>query len=270
MLALTAACDDLECARYIRAYEAGTLNNPSSVETSAADYARMEQSFFDLTASAVSILAEGHDIEGLRSKLPSSMTDRLFARGTILSPEPDSVPIDHLVPSVPFALADAVIGTRSHVLMIAYAARLSGVPLVITGPIYDVNYLLTLRTVAPDAIVLPDAAPSVVSALYRRASIWVDAAPRPRTAAGLVRAVACGALPVVAAESPLARIVGYGVPAFPVVSADSCAQAMARAISLADRDRLVAALQVRLAERFDPNRTFATLMTAYARTTLVS
>jgi hypothetical protein len=157
------------------------------------------------------------------------------------------------------------IGARSHSLFAALAAESRGVPLVIAGPCYDVEYLQTLRTIASATIVLADPDSGVISALYRRASILVDAAPRPRRAAGLVRAEACGGLPVLALESPLARIAGPGIQTFRLTSYEDCAATLVEAMALTDRDDRIAALQARLAPRRDLAQTFGGLMAAYAR-----
>jgi hypothetical protein len=134
--------------------------------------------------------------------------------------------------------------------------------------VYDVDYLHLLRGSAPHAIVLADAGAGVVSALYRRADLWIDPAPRPRSAAGLMRAVACGALPVLSAESPLLRIAGSNVPSFAPRSCDDCAGALVRALASGDHEQRILALQRRLSSRRDFALTFSNVMRAYANATV--
>jgi hypothetical protein len=136
--------------------------------------------------------------------------------------------------------------------------------MVVPDPCHDVEYLQTLRTSAPDVVALADADLAAISALYRRASIWVDAAPRPRSAAWLVRAAACGALPVLALESPLTRIADVAAPTFKLTSFADAAAALVEAMALADHGDRIAALQARLTAGRDLALTFGGLMAAYA------
>jgi hypothetical protein len=147
---------------------------------------------------------------------------------------------------------------------VALGAESRAIPLVIAGPCYDVDYLQTLRTIAPSAVILADPEAGVLSAIYRRAAVWVDAAPRPRSSAGLERATACGLLPVLATESPLARIAGSDTPTFRATSFQECAATVLDAMGLPDREERIVALQERFAPQRDLARKFGGLMTAYA------
>jgi len=265
VVALRSASDDAERARYLGAYEERRVTGTTRPEPSAEEYARIEERFAELATGAVAVFAAQEDIESLRAWLAPAAAERVLGRGIFGSPEPAPLPIGHLVPSAPFAFVHASIGARSHTLFAALAAESRHVPLVIAGPCYDVEYLQTLRTIAPSAVVLADPQAGVISALYRRASIWVDAAPRPRSAAGLFRAAACGALPVLALESPLARIAGAGIPTFRLASFEDCATTLVGTMALPDSDERIAALQARLAPRSDLAQTFGGLMAAYAR-----
>jgi hypothetical protein len=270
LMALRAASDDSERARCLEAYEARRVSGTAAPEPTAEEYAQIEARFAELAAHAVAVLAAEEDVADLRAWLPASAAERVYARGIFAADEPSPAPIGHLVSSAPFAFVHGTIAARSHALFAAFAAESSGVPLVVAGPCHDVEYLQTLRTAAPDTIVLADAGDSVVSALYRRATIWIDAAPRPRSAAGLFRAAACGALPVLARESPLARIAGPDTPTFGLTSFADCAATLVAAMTSADRDERCRALQARLAPRRDLALTFSGLMAAYARVATVA
>jgi hypothetical protein len=154
-------------------------------------------------------------------------------------------------------------------LFTALAAEAGGIPLVVAGPVYDVEYLQTLRAAAPNTIIVADAPAGVVSAFARRASLWIDASPRSRTAAGLIRAIRCGQLPAVAAESPLARIAGPDGAAFALTSVDDAAGTFARALVAPDRAARLAALDHRLGPRGNLARSFGGLLTANARVATV-
>jgi hypothetical protein len=59
--------------------------------------------------------------------------------------------------------------------------------------------------------------------------------------------------------------VGADAPAFALTSFAECAATLAAALDSAGREEACRALQVRLAPRCDPARTFAGVMAAYAR-----
>jgi hypothetical protein len=161
-------------------------------------------------------------------------------------------------------LIHAPISRRSFALFPAYVADRAGLPIVVAGPVYDVDYLHVLRSIAPNAIVLADADPGVIAALYRRASVYIDAAPRPRSTLALLRAVACGALPVVAEESPLTRLLGDDAPCFSLRSVDAFARTLRQALSSTDRETCVARLRARLLPGCEPQLTLAAVLAAYA------
>jgi hypothetical protein len=260
-----AAKDDAELQHYLLAFQAGRIDRSGTPpEPSAEEYARTQTRFGELAQRAAAVLVPEEDRAGLVALFPPAAA-RVFARGVFAEAEPDPAAIGHLAPRQPFALVHGPIGARSHLLPVAFGAELHRVPLVITGPVYDVDYLQTLRATAPNAIVLADAAAAVVSALYRQAAVFVDAAPRPRSAAGLLRAVACGALPVLAQTSPLTRIAGAAAPTFVPTSADDCGVTLARALTPLDRSAPIAELRGRLLARRDPAATLRGVLAAYSR-----
>jgi hypothetical protein len=263
------ALDDLDIARDMRAYEVRNLESGGLPQASAEDYDATESRFAKLSGRAAGVLCAEEDIGMLRAALPTSVIDQIRSRGVFAEPEPDAEAIGHLVPTAPFAFVHGAIAARSNSLYPAIAAERHGIPLVIAGSVYDVGYLLTLRAAAPSAIILGDAEPRIVSALYRRASVWIDAAPRPRSAARLIRALACGALPVLAAESPLSRIAGSSAPTFALTSLDDCARTLEDAIRSPDRAVRIAELQARLLARRDPGATFRGIIAAYSCTATV-
>jgi len=131
--------------------------------------------------------------------------------------------------------------------------------------VYDVDYLHVLHAIAPNAIVLTEASPGVISALYRQAAVVIDATPRPRSAANLLRAIACGALPLLAQESPLTRITGDSAPSFSSRSRDACAQAIHDALTMPERAQRVETLRAQLASRRDQQASLTTVLEVYSR-----
>jgi hypothetical protein len=259
-----AALDDAEVQRYMLAYDERRLDAPGPAQPIAEDYVRIDAQFAELTRHAVGVLAAEEDLETLRAALPPGVGNRIRARGVFAQAEPVAGAIGHLVPRAPFAFAHGAIAAQSHFLYAAVAAERLGVPFVVAGPLYDLDYLQVLRAKAPSAIVLAEADAHTVSALYRRAAIWVDAAPRPRSIACLMRAISCGALPVLATESPLSRIAAGDAPTFSLASIDDCARVMLETMASSGRHARIVALQARLLPRCDPTSALAGIMAAYA------
>jgi hypothetical protein len=260
-----AALDDAERARYMDAYEAGRLMIDQTAGPTREEVAQAEARFAEVVTRAAAVLVPKGDLELVRAGLPPAVAARLSVRGVFALPEPPAAAVGHLVPTAPFALVHDAIGQRSNALCAALAAEAAGIPLVVAGPVYDVIYLQTLRACAPNAIVLADASAATIAALYGRAAIVVDAAPRPRSAANALRAIALGALPVIAGSSPLVRLLGPEAPTFPVNSVRECARALGLALARDDRARSVATLHERLAVQRDPATTFTQVMSAYSR-----
>lgn len=262
------ALDNADLARYLVAFESAKLDPVGLTDPTPADLALNEARFLQLAATAAAIIALEEDVAELLLALPPAVAERVNSRGVFDQSEPEPAPVGHLVPNRPFVFMHTTLAVRSNALFAAIAAQRAGVPIVIAGPVYDVDYLHLLRGSAPHAIVLADAGAGVVSALYRRADLWIDPAPRPRSAAGLMRAVACGALPVLSAESPLLRIAGSNVPSFAPRSCDDCAGALVRALASGDHEQRILALQRRLSSRRDFALTFSNVMRAYANATV--
>jgi hypothetical protein len=261
------ATAEAEVEEYLLAFLAGRVDRMAVPnEPNTDEYARRLVRFGELARSAAGILVMHEDRETMRALVQRAAAERVVPRAVFAGPEPAGAAIGHLVPNVPFAFAHGVIGARSNLMPVAFAAERRRVPLVIAGPVYDVEYLQVLRAAAPSAIVLADAAPAVVSSLFRQAAIYVDAAARPASAGGLFRAVACGALPVLAATSPLARMAGGAAPTFNAASAAHCGDRLAHALGSLDRTMPVAELRVRLLARRNPAAALRDVLAAYSRT----
>jgi hypothetical protein len=260
-----AAVDDADIDENLTAYEQRRIDSRGPQQPSRTGQVLAEARFAELTLWAAGVLCVEEDLDALQAVLPAAAAGRIIARGVFALAEPAAGVIGHLVPRRPFAFVHAAIAARSHCLYAAVAAQRLELPLVLAGPVYDLDYLYLLRAMAPSAIVLADAQAQTVSALYRAAAIWVDAAPRPRTAAGVVRAVACGALPVLPMGGGLSRIAGAGAPSFSLASIDDCARVMSEAIAAPDRQTRVSGLRTRLSARRDQNSTYAAVIAAYSR-----
>jgi hypothetical protein len=262
---LRSALDEAEIARYLAAFGSGRLDRGSVQAPTAEDDAKQSARFAAVARSAGGVLVPHEDRAGAAARLPGVPADRIFGRGVFAEPEPERVAVGHLVPRAPFAFAHCVIGTRSNVLYAAFAAERRRVPFVVAGPVYDVDYLQALRAAAPNAVVLADASPAVISSLYRRAAVYVDAAPRPTSAANVLRAVACGALPVILETSPLTRVAGPASPVLSATSTTACGIALMHAIDLAAESLAVTELRVRLLARRDPATVLREVLAAYTR-----
>jgi hypothetical protein len=256
------ALDDAQLAEYIDGYESERVEPGESEGPSRAEEDGLRAAFREQAAAAQAIFCIAEDRAALVAALPAA-ADRIFTRGAFAQAEAAPTAIGHLVPSAPFALVHGEIAVPLNALYVAVAAQRRNVPLVIAGPVYDVDCLQILRGSAPAAIILADPDEATIAALYRSARLWVSAAPRPRSAAPLVRAVDCGALPVVVGGSPFARIAGVDAPTFSARAIDDCAEVLARAIDASDRLERVAALRARLNGRRDPATAFGAVMAGY-------
>lgn len=103
-------------------------------------------------------------------------------------------PIGARVGTDAFALVHAPVSPAANQLMIARAASAVGIPVVIAGPVEDVAYAERLREFAPAQMMLIDEpSPGAVAALYRAASVFIDASWTNRGHGRLVTAAALGA-----------------------------------------------------------------------------
>ncbi len=257
--------DEADFSLYLRAYTERSLTGPLPADAGRAVFDGRRARFAELAAGALAVLAAPEDLALLRAMLPPSVAARLASRSAFSTPEPPAARIGHIVPARPFAFVHGTIGADSNALFAALACERHALPIVIAGPTFDVTYLQLLRLKAPSAIVLADPDPAIVSALYRRAAVWVDPAPHARSAAALLRAVACGAVPVLADESPLVRSAPAGVPLFSLRSFDDCARVVRESLQRTDRAECIARLQAAIETRRDPNAAFAAIMAAYLR-----
>jgi hypothetical protein len=256
------AIDDSDLERYLTAYEHDRLDRSTTGGGDAAENARREARFAELTPFAVAVFTLEEDVQHWRGRLPPPGAALVMPRGAFGQDEPQPAPIGHLVPRDPFALIAAPIAARSHALFVALAAERFGFPLVIAGEAYDTDYLETLRAYAPSAVVLAGAERASVSALYRSAAAYVDPAPRPRSCAGLLRAIGCGARPILARQSPLVRLTGSAAATFSLKSIDDCGRVIDAALAARDGTD---AFEPTLAARRDPTAAFGEVMAGYAR-----
>ncbi|MGZ3560721.1 MAG: hypothetical protein ACXVAS_02660 [Vulcanimicrobiaceae bacterium] len=85
--------------------------------------------------------------------------------------------IDALVGDGPFVLSHAPLEPRCNQLLIARAARETGLPIVFAGPVTDGAYAELVReSIGDGAVFMPAATPGQIAALYGRARVFIDAA----------------------------------------------------------------------------------------------
>ncbi len=107
----------------------------------------------------------------------------------------------------PFVLMHASGVPESAAAACILALRHEAIPLVVATNPVDPAWLAPLRRAAgPSTLIVADPDPEVLAALYAHATIFVDPSVRSRGLARLVRAGRAGAIPVVMAASPAARL----------------------------------------------------------------
>jgi len=176
--------------------------------------------------------------------------------------EPESV--DELVGADDFVLVHAPLASRCNQLIVARAAMAANLPLVIVGPVAEVDYLDLLRAYTDDRVViLADPGPNRIASLYRRARVVADAAWISLGLSRLARAALADAALVVADHHYAATVWrGDGIW--------KCDAASERSIALALRDawynaeRTVPIVKDRVLATCDQDRVFKTIVRSYA------
>jgi hypothetical protein len=107
----------------------------------------------------------------------------------------------------PYAFVHATGGLAANLSAVLLALRDVPIPLVVVASYLDHAYAATMRRIAGvHAVILTDADPACVDALYRHATLFVDASLRSRGLSRIVRAARAGAVPLVFAEAATARL----------------------------------------------------------------
>jgi len=107
----------------------------------------------------------------------------------------------------PYAFVHAGGGLASNLAAVLLALRDVPIPLVVATSYLDHAYAATMRRIAgAHAVIVTDADPACIDALYRHATLFIDLALRSRGLARIVRAARAGAIPVVFAEAAAARL----------------------------------------------------------------
>jgi hypothetical protein len=191
--------DLLEAA--CRAFDARTLHAGVRV-TSPPRVAAQGALTAALSAAALIVpaLTDGSEAFG-----PAAMT--FAATGPVVPPDEGDDDAGTICGRGPFIFAHASATPRSGLLGLALALRDTEITCVIAATVAELGYVTELRRIAgPRTIVLTTATAGLINALYRQATIFVDASIRPRGVSRIVRAARSGALPVVFAESALAPL----------------------------------------------------------------
>jgi hypothetical protein len=233
----------------------------------SAEYLRRtDAEIGELLRAAAAVFVAG-DADRVRERFGLPATLPIVEPGIVVAPEPDEDDAAAYVPTRRFVLTHGPLVLRHHVLSLVDALRGSTVPLVVTGPVSDVLYGARIARSGIDGLItIADPTPGQLAALYRRATLFVDPALRPASPARAVRAALCGALPLVPAESPLARLIPHAV------TYDSRNRRAIRATieaALAAPDAataLAGTIRAAVEPRTNLERTFGRVLEAYART----
>lgn len=138
-----------------------------------------------------------------------------------------------------FAFAHAPLEPRSNLLALVRAAVSSRIPLVISGPVVEPEYVRALREQADERVViLGEQEPAALEALYRSARVYADVSWITPGLYRAARAAACGAALVVSKDGYCAGVLGgEGIWQADPASADSIGVALGDAWKLAREHR---------------------------------
>jgi len=208
-VALRLGLDETCREMYLSAQYRGTLLIDGLARFTADDIERQDRQFELLAVHATFLFLDPcEDSSAFLRRFPTLEGDRVGCAGAIVPDEPPEERVEAIVPNEAFAFVHAPFVLRSD--LAATLTALSGheVPLVVAGPIGDVEYAITLRRIAPrDTIILPDPTPGQVAGIYRHATLVIDTSRRPTGSTRLFRAALCGAVPLAPIASPLAALI---------------------------------------------------------------
>jgi hypothetical protein len=266
IVALRLGADDGDKRRYLRLFHQARLRlDDIPHERDAAVAEGAERTFERVCDGAIGIiLAPGDDVTAFCARFPRVDAEKVHGGTAFLAAEPDETSVAELVPAERFLLIHGPISQRSAFGPILASLGEAGPAVVVAGPMSEVDCGFTLRRVAGSGVVfLPDPTPGEVAALYRRAHAVAFPPLRPTGVSRLLRAVLCGALPLVPSSSPLARLVPPAF-AYDPWSPTSVQGVVQKAMVGADFSELVSQLGRALAPLADQRGAFTTVMQIYA------
>lgn len=165
-----------------------------------------------------------------------------------------------------FVLGHAPIHARGNQLLLARAAMAAKLPLVLLGPVADVEAYMLLRQIADEHVVLiPSASPEEIEALYRRARVFADVSWAQYGLHRIARAALSGAALVVSNRRYAAELWRPGLWLADPASVEAMTSALGDAWQAAAEARgPVDDCARRVAAACDPTAALVGTVTAYA------
>jgi hypothetical protein len=183
-----------------------------------------------------------------------------------LSTDAPTEEVAALVGDGDFILAHTPLAARSNLLALARAATGAGLPLVVAGPVTDVETLTALRRWSDDrTVILTSASSDQIASLYRRARVFADVAWISGGLARPLRALLSGCRVVLAADSYGVDLWGDAVVTADAASAPSIAAGLATAWAAAGIPEATARQVASIAAASGPAGTLSATVNLYAQ-----
>jgi hypothetical protein len=267
LIAVQIGLDRVERAFFFENYaERRIIVRGTPLLPDAAQVQQRREEFLVSARAASAVITAACDEPALLGREFGLPPDGLIAGAIALGGEPDGGDVvSALVPPGPFVLMHAPLVRRSHLLLVLTALAPLDIDVVVAGEPADVDTAISLRAGAGrEVLFLTEPAPAVLAGLYARAAVYVEPSLRSRSPARLARAVRAGALPLVARDGPLARLVPPELT-FSISDPAEIAAAIGGALARPDRVERARMLAAALGGLSDPGRARDAALAAYAR-----
>lgn len=165
-----------------------------------------------------------------------------------------------------FVLVHAPVHARGNQLLLARAAMAAKLPVVMLGPVADVEAYMLLRQIADEHVVLiPSATPQETEALYRRARVFADVSWAQYGLNRIARAALSGAALVLSSRRYAAELWRPGLWLADPASVDGMTAALSAAWTAAGEARgPIDECARRVAAACDPTAALVGTVSAYA------
>jgi hypothetical protein len=204
---LRIAHDETELSEHLHMLQLQRLEAPGVNPKRQEPFAGYEGKLRELLAAVDAVLVSGSAEEALLRGLGCS-APALAGRAHLRALAPDAG-VAHVAGTSAFVLVHAPIEPRNNQYLIARAAAKAGLPVLLAGPVADIEYYQELQRIAGDRLAfLPKVSPNLAQALYRSARVYVDLAFIPYGLGRIAAAAASGAALVLARGSHAADFAG--------------------------------------------------------------
>lgn len=219
-----------------------------------------------LARASIAVVSSNAEAEYLKSLGFRGATIPVPAVVPLVAP---SEAIGTLVGADEFVLIHAPIEPRMNQVFGAIAAQREGLPLVLLGPVADIEFYRYVNEVAGPGVILlrDDLTDGEIAGIYGRARVVADLSWSARGLHRLARGAAAGAVPVAPANGYAHEVWGELVRTVDAADVDGIAAGMRRGWE--QQPHAATALVAKTAERCDPFAGLVAVVSAYQRASAV-